>query len=60
MAISNEKYIHSQIYSGQKKFLFGKQPMPFDGVPETAVWVMPSSSARCAQLPRAADKVRIL
>ena len=36
--------------------MFGRQPEPLnDGT--TWLWVMPSSSARCAQLPRAVDKV---
>ena len=36
--------------------MFGRQPEPLnDGA--TWLWVMPSSSARCAQLPRAVDKV---
>ncbi len=47
-----------QVYSGEKNFMFGKQPEPMDGTDgKTWVWVMPSSSARCAQLPRAVDKV---
>ena len=55
IAVFNGKAIY-QVYSGQKNFLFGRQPEPlFDG--STWVWVMPSSSARCAQLPRAIDKV---
>ena len=36
--------------------MFGKQPEKMEGT-DTWVWVMPSSSARCAQLPRAIDKV---
>ena len=43
-------------YSGKKKFLFGRQPETLNNG-ETWIWVMPSSSARVAQLPRAADKV---
>uniref|UniRef100_A0A1I8JE10 TAFII55_N domain-containing protein n=1 Tax=Macrostomum lignano TaxID=282301 RepID=A0A1I8JE10_9PLAT len=35
----------------------GKQPGPLPGTDDIAVFVMPSSSARCAQLPRAADKL---
>lgn len=55
IAVFNGKAIY-QVYSGLKKFMFGKQPEPFnDGA--TWIWVMPSSSARCAQLPRAIDKV---
>lgn len=56
IAVFNGKAIY-QVYSGQKKFMFGKQPEPMEGTTDTWVWVMPSSSARCAQLPRAIDKV---
>lgn len=45
-----------EVYSKQKKFLFGKQDLTVEGA-DTKIWVMPSSSARCAQLPRAVDKV---
>ena len=55
IAVCNGKAIY-QAYSGQKKFLFGRQPEPLNNG-QTWVWVMPSSSARCAQLPRAIDKV---
>ena len=55
IAVFNGKAIY-QIYSGQKRFLFGKQPIPVNNG-TTWIWVMPSSSARCAQLPRAVDKV---
>jgi TDG/mug DNA glycosylase family protein len=44
------------VFSGKKDFCFGKQPETVEGT-NTYMWVMPSSSARCAQLPRAADKV---
>merc|ERR1711997_201670 len=55
VAVFNGKAIYEG-YSGQKKFMFGRQPEPLnDGA--TWLWVMPSSSARCAQLPRAVDKV---
>jgi len=55
VAVFNGKAIY-EVYSGQKKFMFGRQPTPLsDGA--TWLWVMPSSSARCAQLPRAVDKV---
>uniref|UniRef100_A0A914VMR5 Uncharacterized protein n=1 Tax=Plectus sambesii TaxID=2011161 RepID=A0A914VMR5_9BILA len=45
-----------RVFSGKKDFMFGKQPEP---IPETdtQVFVMPSSSARCSQLPRAVDKM---
>ena len=55
IAVFNGKAIY-EVYSGQKKFMFGKQPEKMEGT-DTWVWVMPSSSARCAQLPRAVDKV---
>ena len=55
IAVFNGKQIY-EVYSGQKKFLFGRQPNPLFGG-KTWVWVMPTSSARCAQLPRAVDKV---
>ena len=55
IAVFNGKAIY-EVYSGQKKFMFGRQPEPLnEGF--TWLWVMPSSSARCAQLPRAVDKV---
>ena len=55
IAVFNGKAIY-EVYSGQKKFFFGRQPETlFDGA--TWVWVMPSSSARLAQLPRAIDKM---
>lgn len=55
IAVFNGKAIY-EVYSGQKKFMFGRQPEPLNGG-STWLWVMPSSSARCAQLPRAVDKV---
>uniref|UniRef100_A0A915HP17 G/T mismatch-specific thymine DNA glycosylase n=1 Tax=Romanomermis culicivorax TaxID=13658 RepID=A0A915HP17_ROMCU len=45
-----------RIFSGRKEFNFGRQNEPLLGT-ETLVYVMPSSSARCSQLPRASDKV---
>lgn len=56
IAVFNGKAIY-EVYSGQKKFMFGRQPEKLGGT-DTWVWVMPSSSARCAQLPRASDKVK--
>ena len=44
------------MFSGKKKFHFGKQEEAIEGT-DTLIWVMPSSSARCAQLSRAIDKV---
>ena len=55
IAVFNGKAIY-EVYSGRKKFMFGRQPEKMEGT-DTWVWVMPSSSARCAQLPRAVDKV---
>ncbi|XP_071525190.1 uncharacterized protein [Panulirus ornatus] len=55
IAVFNGKGIY-EIYSGKKQFSFGKQPEMIEGT-NTHIWVMPSSSARCAQLPRALDKV---
>jgi mismatch-specific thymine-DNA glycosylase len=57
IAVFNGKAIY-EVYSGQKKFMFGKQNDKMEGT-DTWVWVMPNSSARCAQLPRAVDKVII-
>lgn len=55
IAVFNGKGIY-EIFSGKKEFHFGKQPEKVEGT-ETYAWVMPNSSARCAQLPRAVDKV---
>ena len=55
IAVFNGKYIY-ELFSGQKKFLFGRQPEKLPGT-NTWLWVMPSSSPRCAQLPRVSDKV---
>ncbi|KAL0268306.1 UNVERIFIED_CONTAM: hypothetical protein PYX00_010301 [Menopon gallinae] len=55
IAVFNGKLIY-EVFSGNKDFHFGRQPDFVDGT-NTYMWVMPSSSARCAQLPRAADKV---
>lgn len=55
IAVFNGKYIY-EVFSGQKKFLFGRQPEKLEGT-NTWLWVMPSSSPRCAQLPRVGDKV---
>lgn len=48
--------ISYEVFSKKKKFQFGRQDEVIEGT-NTRVWVMPSSSARCAQLPRADDKV---
>ncbi|CAH0562006.1 unnamed protein product [Brassicogethes aeneus] len=55
IAVFNGKLIY-EVFSGKKDFKFGRQPDLVEGT-NTHMWVMPSSSARCAQLPRAADKV---
>lgn len=55
IAVFNGKLIF-EVFSGKKEFNFGRQPDFVDGT-NTYMWVMPSSSARCAQLPRASDKV---
>lgn len=55
IAVFNGKGIY-EVFSGKKEFTFGKQPECIEGT-NTFIWVMPSSSARCAQLPRAMDKV---
>lgn len=55
IAVFNGKLIF-EVFSGKKEFNFGRQPNFVDGT-NTYMWVMPSSSARCAQLPRASDKV---
>ncbi|GAB6021013.1 hypothetical protein CHUAL_003650 [Chamberlinius hualienensis] len=55
IAVFNGKGIY-EVFSGKKNFDFGKQPEPIEGTNST-IYVMPSSSARCAQLPRAVDKV---
>nr|KAG5702261.1 hypothetical protein BaRGS_030616 [Batillaria attramentaria] len=55
IAAFNGKGIY-EIFSGSKNIYFGKQPEFIEGT-NTIAFVMPSSSARCAQLPRAIDKV---
>ncbi|GAA51325.1 TDG/mug DNA glycosylase family protein [Clonorchis sinensis] len=45
-----------EAYVGHKNFSMGRQPTTLDGT-DTTIFVMPSSSARCAQLPRAEDKL---
>lgn len=56
----NGKTIY-EIYTGSsvdKEFNFGKQPIRFaNNQTDTFMFVMPSSSARCSQLPKVADKV---
>ncbi|XP_041350132.1 probable serine/threonine-protein kinase tsuA [Gigantopelta aegis] len=55
IAVFNGKGIY-EVFLGHKNFYFGKQPAVLEGS-NTVVYVMPSSSARCAQLPRAVDKL---
>ncbi|XP_076070654.1 uncharacterized protein LOC143042275 [Mytilus galloprovincialis] len=55
IAVFNGKGIY-EVFLGHKNFAIGKQPDLLAGT-ETTVYVMPSSSARCSQLPRAVDKV---
>ncbi|KAL7061525.1 hypothetical protein AAHC03_01398 [Spirometra sp. Aus1] len=55
IAVFNGKGIY-EAFIGHKNFSMGKQPQPLSGT-DTVVFVMPSSSARCAQLPRAEDKL---
>uniref|UniRef100_A0A5K3FRL2 G/T mismatch-specific thymine DNA glycosylase n=1 Tax=Mesocestoides corti TaxID=53468 RepID=A0A5K3FRL2_MESCO len=55
IAVFNGKGIY-ETYVGHKNFSMGKQPEPLEGT-NTVIFVMPSSSARCAQLPRAEDKL---
>ncbi|CAH1784768.1 unnamed protein product, partial [Owenia fusiformis] len=55
IAVFNGKGIY-EIFVGHKNFHIGKQPEPFPGT-DTVVFAMPSSSARCAQLPRVIDKL---
>ncbi|KAL8609908.1 hypothetical protein ACOMHN_016383 [Nucella lapillus] len=55
IAVFNGKGIY-EVFSGSKKIIFGKQPGLIEGTNAIA-YVMPSSSARCSQLPRAIDKV---
>ena len=43
-----------EVFSGTTDFELGLQPNPIDN---TLVYVMPSSSARCSNLPRATDKL---
>ncbi|XP_046739759.1 G/T mismatch-specific thymine DNA glycosylase-like [Diprion similis] len=56
IAIFNGKGIY-EVFSnktGKSDFSFGLQPV---GIGNTAIWVVPSSSARCAHFPRMVDKL---
>ncbi|XP_033100399.1 uncharacterized protein LOC117103883 isoform X2 [Anneissia japonica] len=56
IAVFNGKGIY-EVFNGSKNFEVGRQPEPMEGT-DTVVYVMPSSSARCSQFPRAQDKVK--
>ncbi|PIK53004.1 putative integrator complex subunit 3-like isoform X2 [Apostichopus japonicus] len=56
IACFNGKGIY-EIFSGKKDFEVGRQPETIPGT-DTVIYVMPSSSARCSQFPRAQDKVQ--
>jgi TDG/mug DNA glycosylase family protein len=50
-----ETYLGASVKSD---FNFGKQPLRFDNnTSQTIMFVLPSSSARCSQLPKVVDKV---
>ena len=54
----NGKSIY-EIYTGgsvDREFNFGKQPVKFENT-TSHIFVLPSSSARCSQLPKVVDKV---
>ncbi|XP_076316649.1 thymine DNA glycosylase [Tachypleus tridentatus] len=55
IAVFNGKGIY-EIFCGKKNFKLGMQPECIENS-NTRIFVMPSSSARCAQLPRAVDKL---
>ncbi|RWS11775.1 G/T mismatch-specific thymine DNA glycosylase-like protein [Dinothrombium tinctorium] len=55
IAVFNGKGIY-ETFAGRKCATLGKQPETIEAT-ETLVFVMPSSSARCAQLPRFEDKL---
>lgn len=57
IAVFNGKCIYevfANIRANKDKFYFGLQPERID---DTAIWVTPSSSARCANFPRMVDKL---
>lgn len=56
VAIFNGKCIYEVFAdkTGKSEFHFGLQP---ERVGDTAIWVVPSSSARCAHFPRMVDKL---
>jgi len=56
IVVFNGKYIF-ELFSGTRQLSFGLQPGVIAEGVETFQYVMPSSSARCSQLPRAVDKL---
>lgn len=56
IAAFNGKEIY-RIFSGKKDFSFGLQPETLAPDSPVRIFVLPSSSARCTQLPRYTDKV---
>jgi len=56
IAVFNGKCIYEVFarFTTRSKFYFGLQPERID---DTAIWVTPSSSARCANFPRMVDKL---
>lgn len=54
IAVFNGKCIYEVFANKIDNFNFGLQPEKVD---ETAIWVTPSSSARCANFPRMTDKL---
>ncbi|KAK1120496.1 hypothetical protein K0M31_012474 [Melipona bicolor] len=55
IAVFNGKCIYEVFASKTGTFNFGLQP---EKIGETAIWVTPSSSARCANFPRMIDKLQ--
>lgn len=57
IAVFNGKCIYDVFadITGRSPFCFGLQP---ERIGDTAIWVTPSSSARCANFPRMVDKLR--
>ncbi|CAD1472926.1 unnamed protein product [Heterotrigona itama] len=55
IAVFNGKCIYEVFASRTGNFNFGLQP---EKVGDTAIWVTPSSSARCANFPRMIDKLQ--
>lgn len=53
VAVFNGKCIY-EVFANKHNFNFGLQP---DLIDKTAIWVVPSSSARCSNYPRMTDKL---